>query len=102
MAEYEMEALVADLGLPREVIQEDVAKGRLVLDQHRGDPRYYVDHDILLDYLTERVTELRSDQKRAFWQAVRKILADPTSESRMDPEEFKAVLRAIDRQIDNC
>lgn len=100
--EYEIESLINDLDLPRDVIQEDVAKGRLLLYQHNEDPLYYVDEETFIDYLVTRVVELRSDQKRAFWHAAKRIIEAPNTDKRMDPAEKRAVLIALDREISKC
>lgn len=100
--EYEIESLITDLGLPRDVIQEDVEKGRLLVNQHRGDDRSYVDAEIFLDYAAARVPELARGERRAFWLAAKKMVTDPAAVPTLSGEELQAVLAGIEREIASC
>ncbi len=100
--EYDVEELINDLNLPRDVLQEDMAKGRLLVYQHNGDERYYVEADLFLDYMASRVVELRPDQQKVFWLAVKKMMMDPRSPRPLSPEEIAAVMVAIEREIAKC
>ena len=100
--EYNVEELIEDLNLPRDVILEDVGKGRLLVYQHNGDDKYYVDAEIFLDYMATRVVELRRDQQKVFWLAVKKLMMDPKAPRALSPEEIAAVMVAIAREIEKC
>lgn len=98
--EYEIEALITDLDLPRHIIQEDVEKGRLRAYQHNGDDKYYIDAEDFLDYISARVVELSREDQKAFWLAVKKIMMSPNSPRKMPPDEIAIVMTAIQREID--
>lgn len=97
--EYEIESLIEDLALPRQVIQEDVEKGRLKVYQHNDDDKYYVDAEIFLDYIAVRVVELQKDHQRAFWLAMKKMVMSPKHPGQLSPEEIAVVMTAIEQQI---
>lgn len=98
--EYEIESLIEDLALPRQIIQEDVERGRLPVYQHNGDEKYYVDSDAFLDYIAARVVELKREDQKIFWLAVKKIMLDPKAPNKLPPEEIAVVMTAIQREID--
>jgi hypothetical protein len=84
------------------VIQEDVTKGRLRVYQHAEDPKFYVDAEDFIDYAAGRVPELKPDQQRTFWLAVKKIVINPDAPVQLSPAELAAVIAGIDRELERC
>lgn len=99
---FDLYMTVEELGLPRQIIEQDVASGRLEVNRTFQIGTVCVHSEDFFTYLATRVVELPRDIQKVFWLAVKKMVQSPNKSRTLPPEDLAQLIVAIQREIDKC